>query len=54
MDAQLSQAVIDLHNIARILESNIGSGSLSEDIRKCADSLHTLNSPTKEQNHASK
>ena len=53
MNAQLSQAVIDLHDIARLLEATIGSGALSEDIRKCADRLHELNKPLKEQTHAS-
>jgi hypothetical protein len=47
MDAQLAQAVIDLHDIARLLENTIGSGALSEDIRKCADRLHELNKPPK-------
>ena len=47
MNDQLSQAVIDLHNIARLLETTIGLGALSEDIRKCADRLHILNSPMK-------
>lgn len=48
MNDQLSQAVIDLHNIARLIEANIGSGALSEDIRKSADRLHVLNKPIKE------
>jgi hypothetical protein len=44
---QMSQAVIDLHDIARLLEGTVGQGSLSEDIRKCADRLHELTSPFK-------
>jgi len=38
----LEQAVIDLHDIARKIEQEIGSGLLSEDLRKCADRLHAL------------
>ena len=47
MDSDLTQAVIDLHNIARLLETKIGSGQLSDDIRKCADRLHELTQPMK-------
>lgn len=38
----LDQAVIDLHNIARLVEKEIGRGLLSDDIRDCADRLHQL------------
>lgn len=38
----LQQYVIDLHNIARKIEEQIGIGLLSEDLRNCADRLHTL------------
>ncbi len=38
----LNMAVIDLHNIARLVETNIGCGKLSEDIRNTADRLHAL------------
>ena len=38
----MEQAVIDLHNIARLVEQEIGRGLLSEDIRDCADRLHQL------------
>ena len=38
----LDEAVIELHNIARLVEKEIGLGLLSEDIRDCADRLHTL------------
>jgi hypothetical protein len=48
MNAQLAQAVIDLHDIARLVEQQLGKGALSEDLRKCADRLHLLNSPMKE------
>ena len=41
----LSQTVIQLHEIARQIEKEIGTGQLSEDIRKCADRLHVLTSP---------
>lgn len=42
---ELSDAVILLHNVARVVEKSLGQGQLSEDIRSCADRLHTLNSP---------
>lgn len=38
----LNEAVIELHNIARLVEKEIGLGLLSEDIRDCADRLHSL------------
>ena len=38
----LESAVIELHNIARKIEQEIGVGQLSEDVRKCADRLHEL------------
>lgn len=38
----LDMAVLDLHNIARLIETEIGKGNLSEDIRKSADRLHAL------------
>lgn len=37
---ELIDAVIALHDIARLVETEIGIGKLSQDIRKCADSLH--------------
>jgi hypothetical protein len=40
--SQLLDAVIQLHNIARTVETKIGRGLLSEDIRDCADRLHQL------------
>jgi hypothetical protein len=39
---QLHEAVIQLHDIARKVESDIGSGQLSQDIRDIADRLHML------------
>jgi hypothetical protein len=49
MNPQLDQAVIDLHDIARLIESQIGVGKLSSDIRDCADRLHMLTQPMKHQ-----
>ena len=49
----LDQAVIRLHEIARLIEQQIGSGQLSEDVRNCADRLSDLLKPvpsTKETN----
>jgi hypothetical protein len=45
---QVIEQVIKLHDIARIVEQEIGQGQLSEDIRKCADRLSTLVKPLKE------
>ena len=36
------EAIIQLHDIARLIEQQMGKGALSEDIRKCADRLTTL------------
>jgi hypothetical protein len=41
MDNNLEQAIIQLHDIARLIEHEIGQGLLSEDIRRCADRLNT-------------
>ena len=38
----LDEAVVQLHDVARTLEQEIGRGLLSEDIRDCADRLHKL------------
>ena len=38
----IEQAIIDLHAIERLVETLIGVGQLSEDIRRCADRLHTV------------
>jgi len=40
--SQLHDAVIQLHDIARAVESNIGSGQLSQDIRDAADRLNMV------------
>jgi len=39
---ELIDAVVALHEIARLVETEIGDGSLSEDIRNCANRLHTF------------
>jgi len=44
---QVIEQVIKLHDIARVVEQEIGQGRLSEDIRKCADRLSTLVKPLK-------
>lgn len=38
----LHDAVIKLHDIARIIEQEIGQGKLSADLRDCADRLAVL------------
>jgi hypothetical protein len=38
----LDMAVVELHDTARLIERDIGRGSLSEDIRKCANRLQEL------------
>ncbi len=42
MNEKFLDAVIELHNIARLIEQEIGSGLLSEDIRNAADRLNML------------
>ncbi len=39
---ELVDAVVALHEIARTVETEVGIGQLSEDIRSCADRLHEL------------
>lgn len=39
---ELDMAVMELHDTARLVERDIGRGSLSADIRKCADRLQEL------------
>jgi hypothetical protein len=46
----LVDAVIKLHDIARLVETEVGHGNLSDDIRGVADRLHAL---SVEQNRAS-
>lgn len=42
MNEKFLDAVIELHNIARLVEQEIGSGQLSQDIRNAADRLNLL------------
>ena len=44
-DDKLAEAVIQLHNIARMIESEIGRGLLSDDVRDCANRLHMITRP---------
>lgn len=39
---ELVDAVIALHEIARLIGEEIGVGQLYDDIRSCADRLHEL------------
>jgi hypothetical protein len=39
---ELKDKIIQLHDIARAVEQQIGQGQLSEDIRKAADRLHEV------------
>lgn len=39
---KLHDAVIELHDIASLVEQEIGQGSLSSDLRDCADRLAML------------
>jgi|LakMenE01Jun11ns_1017448.scaffolds.fasta_scaffold7094235_1 hypothetical protein len=41
-DPEYSDAIMMLHQIARMIETKMGKGLLSEDIRDCADRLHEL------------
>lgn len=43
----LDQAVIKLHDIARLVEQQLGKGNLSEDLRSCADRLQECLNPVK-------
>lgn len=48
---ELSQAVIDLHNIARAVEQQFGQGNLSDDIRQCANRVNHLLQPYIKENN---
>jgi hypothetical protein len=39
---ELEDKIIQLHDIARIVEQQVGVGQLSEDIRKTADRLSEI------------
>ncbi len=41
----LNDAVIVLHDVARLIENQVGQGQLSHDVRDCADRLHQLTKP---------
>jgi len=41
-DLALVDAVIALHEIARLVEDQVGQGNLSDDLRNCANRLHVL------------
>ncbi len=53
-DDQMADAVIKLHDIARMVESKIGRGLLSDDIRDCANRLHMITRPIKSGQEQSK
>ncbi len=42
---KLDSAIIQLHDIARLIENEIGRGTLAQDVRQCADRLNTLLKP---------
>jgi hypothetical protein len=35
----IEDAIMQLHNIARLIEREIGFGKLAQDVRRCADRL---------------
>jgi hypothetical protein len=39
---ELEDAIVALHDIARVVECEIGTGNLSRDIRECADKLNKV------------
>jgi hypothetical protein len=45
-DREYTDAIMMLHQIARMIETKMGKGLLSEDIRDCADRLHALTKET--------
>lgn len=45
MNEKLHDAVVELHDIARLIEQEIGAGKLSEDVRAAADRLNQLLKP---------
>ena len=47
IDNTLKDAVTQLHDIARLIENEIGKGTLAQDVRQCADRLNTLLKPFK-------
>lgn len=49
---ELDLAVIQLHDIARLVSEKVGKGTLAEEIRKCADHLNVLIKPMKPEDSA--
>jgi hypothetical protein len=45
VDFDLKYAVIQLHDIARLVEAKVGQGKLSQDIRVLADRLEQVLQP---------
>ena len=41
-DYKLDDAIMQLHNIARLVEQRIGQGALAEDLRRLADRINTI------------
>jgi hypothetical protein len=48
----LIDAVIKLHDIARLVEAEVGEGKLSNDIRDIADRLHIVSVEQSRASHA--
>ena len=49
---ELVDTVIKLHDIARLVEIEIGKGKLSDDMRDIADRLHALSVEQSRASHA--
>lgn len=47
----LSDAVLTLHDVARLIEQQVGHGQLSQDVRDCADRLCQLTKPIEIESH---
>ena len=45
IDFDLKYAVVQLHDVARLVEAKVGQGSLSLDIRTTADRLERMLTP---------
>ena len=39
---ELDDAIIQLHNIARLIEQRVGKGALAEDLRKLANRVNDI------------
>lgn len=42
INTKLQDAIITLHDIARLIEQEVGKGNLSDDIRNCANRVNVL------------